>query len=174
MQSKVLKITLSALILCCGLMPCGAVFAGKLVNGNYYCVGSDGKVDTSAPATVNSDGTFTCPDGSVHDHAYEHRSNSSGGETSGGLPNTAIINLSGCTQNPVICVVELGMNIMSVVAGILVVIGIVVVGIQYMTAGGNEAQLTKAKRRMLEIVIGAVLYACLYPLAHWFLGGSFI
>ena len=45
-------------------------------------------------------------------------------------------------------------NIMSVGIGILAVIGITVVGIQYLTAGGNEEQTRKAKRRIFEIVIG--------------------
>ena len=53
-------------------------------------------------------------------------------------------------------------DIMSVCIGILGVIGITIVGIQYLTAAGNEEQTRKAKRRMFEIVIGIVAYVILY------------
>ncbi|MBQ3292997.1 hypothetical protein IJG93_01645 [Candidatus Saccharibacteria bacterium] len=69
------------------------------------------------------------------------------------------------------CVVKLVANIMSVVIGIAGVIGIVVVGIQYLTAGGNEEQTRKAKRRLFEIVIGIAVYALAYGLLSWLLPG---
>ena len=50
---------------------------------------------------------------------------------------------------------------MSIGVGVLGVIGITVVGIQYLTAGGNEEKTRKAKRRLLEIVIGIVVYVLL-------------
>lgn len=59
-------------------------------------------------------------------------------------------------------VVELIVEIMSVGVGILGVIGISIVGIQYLTAGGNEERARKSKRRMLEIVIGLAAYAVMY------------
>ena len=71
----------------------------------------------------------------------------------------------------IICVVKLVANIMSVLIGIVGVIGIVVVGIQYLTAGGNEEQTRKAKRRLLEIVVGIGVYALAYGLLNWLLPG---
>ena len=64
-------------------------------------------------------------------------------------------------------ILELVLDIFSVVVGILAVIGITIVGIQYLTAGGSEEKTRKAKRRMLEIVIGIVLYVLLYALLKW-------
>ena len=64
-------------------------------------------------------------------------------------------------------VVRLVVDVMSVGVGILGVIGISIVGIQYLTAGGNEEQTRKAKRRMYEIVLGLVLYAALYAVLKW-------
>ena len=58
-------------------------------------------------------------------------------------------------------------ELFSVGVGILGVIGITVVGIQYMTAGGNEEKTRKAKRRMFEIVIGLVAYAMLFGFIQW-------
>lgn len=63
------------------------------------------------------------------------------------------------------------MTFMMVGIGILAVIGIMVFGIQYMTAAGNEAATTKAKRRMLEIVIGVAAYVLLYAVLSWLVPG---
>ena len=67
------------------------------------------------------------------------------------------------------CIVRLVIDILSILIGIAGVIGIVIVGIQYLTAGGNEEQTRKAKRRLFEIVIGLVAYAAAYALLAWLL-----
>lgn len=64
------------------------------------------------------------------------------------------------------------LDIMTTGIGILGVIGIIVVGIQYLTGGGNETQTQKAKRRMVEIVIGLAAFAILYSLLQWLLPGG--
>ncbi|MBR3180420.1 hypothetical protein IKF57_02750 [Candidatus Saccharibacteria bacterium] len=69
------------------------------------------------------------------------------------------------------CVILLVVDILSILIGIAGVIGIVVVGIQYLTAGGNEEQTRKAKRRLFEIVIGIAVYALAYSLLKWLLPG---
>lgn len=58
-------------------------------------------------------------------------------------------------------------NILSVAIGILAAIGVAIVGIQYLTAGGNEEKLRKSKRRMFEIVIGIAVYVLIYALLVW-------
>lgn len=68
-------------------------------------------------------------------------------------------------------ILQLVVNILSVGIGVLAVIGIVVVGIQYLTAGGNEEQTRKAKRRLLEIVIGVAAYILIYAILRWLLPG---
>ena len=67
------------------------------------------------------------------------------------------------------CIVLLVADILSVLIGTVGVIGIVVVGIQYLTAGGNEEQTRKAKRRLFEIVIGIIAYVLVYALLKWLL-----
>lgn len=69
----------------------------------------------------------------------------------------------------IICIINLVVDIMTVGVGILSVIGITVVGIQYLTAGGSEERTKKAKRRLLEIVIGVGLYVVLYVVLKWLL-----
>ncbi len=62
---------------------------------------------------------------------------------------------------------NLVVDIMTIGIGILGVIGITIVGIQYLTAGGSEEKTRKAKRRMFEIVIGLVAYVVLYAFVKW-------
>ena len=62
-------------------------------------------------------------------------------------------------------------NVLGVGVGVLGVLGITVVGIQYLTAGGNEEQTRTAKRRIIEIVIGLAIYAIAYWILRWLLPG---
>lgn len=74
----------------------------------------------------------------------------------------------------VFMILNLIVDILSFGVGIAGVIGITIVGIQYLTAKGNEQQVAKAKRRMFEIVIGIVSYAAIWGILNWALpGGSF-
>ena len=78
-------------------------------------------------------------------------------------------NLIQCDENedPVCHILELIVEIMSIGIGILGVIGIVVSGIQYLTAGGNEEKTRKSKRRLFELVIGLALFAALAAVVNW-------
>lgn len=90
-----------------------------------------------------------------------------------GCVSTAILGSGGCVcdnnGSSVIRILGLVVDIMSIGIGILGVIGITIVGIQYLTAGGSEEKTRKAKRRMFEIVIGIVAYVLLYWFLKWLL-----
>ena len=62
-------------------------------------------------------------------------------------------------------------DIMSVGVGILGVIGISIFGVQYLTAGGNEDKVRKARHRIFEIVLGLAIYAVVYYVLRWLLPG---
>ena len=53
--------------------------------------------------------------------------------------------------------------------GVAAIIGIVVCGINYLTAKGNVNQTAKAKHRFVQIVIGLALYATLWALLNFLL-----
>lgn len=72
----------------------------------------------------------------------------------------------------IIHIIALVVNILTVGIGVVGTIGIVISGLQYLTAGGNEEQTRKAKRRIFEIVIGFAAYAVIY-LALYFLLPNF-
>ena len=65
-------------------------------------------------------------------------------------------------ENGIDHILNLVVDIMTIGVGILGVVGISVVGIQYLTAGGSEEKTRKAKRRLFEIIIGLVVYAIFY------------
>jgi hypothetical protein len=67
----------------------------------------------------------------------------------------------------ILSILNLVVDIMTIGIGILGVIGISVTGIQYLTAGGSEEKTRKAKRRMLEIVIGLAAYVLIYSVLKW-------
>ena len=78
-------------------------------------------------------------------------------------PDCAILD---CSQG-INGVLNLVVNILTIGVGILGVVGITIVGIQYLTAGGNEEKTRTAKRRLFEIVIGLAVYAVMYALLNW-------
>lgn len=119
-----------------------------------------------APAT--SVFAITCPDGK---QAY---TDSNGIEKCGKCVDTSILGSGGqmCddgTGSSVIDILTIVLNVMTIGIGIIGAIGITIVGIQYMTAGDNEEQVRKSKRRMFEIVIGFAAYILIYALLQWLL-----
>ncbi len=96
-------------------------------------------------------------------------------ELKNGCVSTSILE-GGCScdsgnGDSVIHILDLVVDIMTIGIGILGVIGITIVGIQYLTAGGNEEKTRKAKRRMFEIVIGLVAYVVIYAFLKWLMPG---
>lgn len=82
---------------------------------------------------------------------------------------TSIIECSDTGAGSIRELLRLVINITTAGISILAVIGITIMGIQYLTAGGNEQQATKAKRRLYEIIIGLAVYVLLFGIAQWLL-----
>lgn len=51
--------------------------------------------------------------------------------------------------------------------GAAAVVGVVWAGILYLTARDNEAQVAKAKTRLVEVAIGLIAWAMLFTLLQW-------
>lgn len=71
----------------------------------------------------------------------------------------------------VMAILNIVVNIFTVAIGILAAVGIAITGTQYLTAGPNEEKTRKAKRRLIEIVIGVAAYVLIYSLLVWLLPG---
>ena len=90
-----------------------------------------------------------------------------------GAVDTAILKNCGSKDGGegVICILDLVLDIMTIGVGILGVVAISIVGIQYLTAGDSEEKVRTAKRRLFEIVIGLAAYAVVYALLTWLVPG---
>lgn len=69
-------------------------------------------------------------------------------------------------------ILKLLLNILVYGMGAAAVFGVVIVGIQYMTARDDVAQVAKAKKRLIEIVIGLVAWALMYMVLNWLVPGG--
>lgn len=91
-----------------------------------------------------------------------------------GGAHTAIINCDdddGTGKVGVCHLLNFVIETMTIGIGILGVLGITITGVQYLTAGGNEEQVKKAKRRLVEVVIGVAMYVLIGGLIQWFIPG---
>ena len=64
-------------------------------------------------------------------------------------------------------VFDLIINLLTVVAGVLAVVSISVVGVQYLMAGRSEIKAKKSKKRMFEIIIGFTAFALMTVILKW-------
>lgn len=98
---------------------------------------------------------------------------SSNSDGSSDKPKTAILTECGGADKGngegIMCLLTFTVDILTIVVGTLAFIGITVCGIQYLTAGGNEEQVKKAKRRIFEIVIGLAAFLLINVILHWLL-----
>lgn len=83
-------------------------------------------------------------------------------------------NIFGCVEDndkggAMFKILEIVLTVLTYGVGIGGVLGIVISGIQYLTARDNEAQAAKARRRILEVVIGLIVYAVMYIVLNFLL-----
>ena len=63
------------------------------------------------------------------------------------------------------------LNIVLYGLGAAATIGVVIAGIQYLTARDNEAQVAAAKKRLVEVVIGLVAWAAMFTVLRLLIPG---
>ena len=91
-------------------------------------------------------------------------------ECSGGVATTILGN-GGCYTGGIWGILGLAIDILTIGIGAAAVVGIVISGIQYMTATGDPAKVTKAKNRIFQILIGIVVLGVFYGLMRWLVPG---
>lgn len=73
------------------------------------------------------------------------------------------------------CIKELLFLILKILVyglGAAATVGVVIAGIQYMTARDNESQVAAAKQRLLNIVIGLIAWAVMWTVMNWLIPGG--
>ena len=83
-------------------------------------------------------------------------------------PSTSILDPSLDVQG----ILSLVLKILMYGLGAAAVLGVVIAGIIYMTARDNPQQVAVAKKRLIDIVIGLVVWAIMYTLLSWLVPGS--
>lgn len=69
-------------------------------------------------------------------------------------------------------ILKLVLNILVYGIGVVAVIGVVIAGILYLAARDNEAQVATAKRRLIEISIGLVIWVAMWSLLNFLVPGG--
>ena len=90
---------------------------------------------------------------------------------------TSVLGENGCMEgtedgSAIFSVLNVVLTVLTYGVGIAGTIGIVIVGIQYMTAKDNAAQMAAAKTRLIAIVIGLAAYAVMWGFLQWLLPGG--
>lgn len=78
----------------------------------------------------------------------------------------------GCDGEGIFFILKLILTVMTYGVGILATIGFVVSGYQYLTAKDDVSKVQKAKDRMVQIVIGLVVYAVMWSALQFLLPGG--
>lgn len=118
-----------------------------------------GVATIATPAPTMADG----PSG----HSQTSHSSSSSSAKTAILTTCADDNGNG---DGILCLLGQGLEILSYIVGALGFAALVFVGFQYLTAGDNEEQIKKAKRRIVEIVIGVALFLLANVIVQWLTG----
>ena len=56
--------------------------------------------------------------------------------------------------------------------GIAATLGLVISGMQYIAARDSIEQMTKARRRIINIIIGLAIYAAMWGILNWLIPGG--
>ena len=125
--------------------------------------GRDGTQKTGLDDGAENDSKNSSSSGGKASDNTSNGNNDSTGTSSGGSAETIILN-----SNTIEDVLRLVMDVASIGVPIVGVVGIGWMGLEYLMAGGDEAKTRKAKQRLIEIVIGLVIYAVLFAIAKFF------
>lgn len=72
----------------------------------------------------------------------------------------------------IVMVLGIVVDVLTFGIGVAATIGLVLSGVQYLTAGDNAGQIQKAKTRIFHIVIGLVIYAVFFGIIQFLLPGG--
>ncbi|MBR3319263.1 hypothetical protein IKG06_02020 [Candidatus Saccharibacteria bacterium] len=92
-------------------------------------------------------------------------------EESNECVKTAILGSGGCYSGGIWGILGIAIDVLTVGIGAAAVIGVIISGIQYMTASGEPAAIAKAKNRLIQIAIGVLVYGTFYGLMRWLVPG---
>lgn len=165
-------------------------------NNSYYCIKSRGTLDSTPTNTVlpsngggssddsSSGGGSDASSGSDYDSVNSGSGTTWVTDNSGaykdskecddGKVKTNFFGNDQCIdgQDGIFMVLNVLLSVLTWGIGIAGTLGIVISGIQYMTAKDDPVQMTKAKNRLIQIIIGLAIYAVMWAFLQWLLPGG--
>ena len=160
--------------------------AVKVIGNYYYCT-----IDVQTHGSQgNSDGGGRGTDTSGYESSSSGYGTAEGTSTGivGSQSNVGAATDNGCGgegvktnlfgdgcisgEDGIFMVLNVILQVLTWGVGIAGTLGIVITGIQYMTAKDNAAQMEKAKHRLIQIVIGLAVYAVMWAFLQWLLPGG--
>lgn len=94
-------------------------------------------------------------------------------DSSGNSFETSILDICpGNNGEGIFDILGLGLSIVTYGVGAAAVIGVIISAYQYITARDNAAQVAKAKNRILQIVIGLVIWVLIWGILQFLLPGG--
>ncbi|MBP5674989.1 hypothetical protein J6W91_01520 [Candidatus Saccharibacteria bacterium] len=86
--------------------------------------------------------------------------------------STAIIDCNSSDSNALFDVLGIGLQIITYGVGSAAVIGVIIAAYQYITARDNPQKVAVAKNRLLQIVIGLVIWVMIWAILQFLLPGG--
>ncbi|MBR1802057.1 hypothetical protein IJ768_02405 [Candidatus Saccharibacteria bacterium] len=90
-------------------------------------------------------------------------------------PKTAILNVTGCGNGDALFqLLGIALNVVTYGVGAAAVIGVIIAGYQYMSARDNAGQVAAAKNRLLQVIIGLVIWVFFWGVLQFLLPGGLL
>lgn len=158
------------------LIPFTATTSGGTDDNNSNSSGSSSSGSSSSSGGSSSDASGGDYDSSNGSSGMIGNSSNAGATTDNGCGGNGVnTNLfGGCVdgENGIFTVLNVILQVLTWGIGIAGTLGIVITGVQYMTARDDPVQMTKAKNRLIQIVIGLAVYAVMWAFLQWILPGG--
>ncbi len=130
-----------------------------------------GTTNTGTTNTSTTNTGTTTNNGDTSGLRLGYKADGEGGDCAG--VDTAIIKCnSGSGGGALFEVLSIILNVVTYGVGAAAIIGVIITGYQYMTARDNSAQVAKAKNRLLQIVIGLVIWVFFWGILQFLLPGG--
>ena len=79
-----------------------------------------------------------------------------------------------CDGGAIFKIVAFFLKLISAGVLVLAVIGIIICGVMIMSAGSSPDRVAKGKRRLIEIIVGIIIYALLFTIANFIIPGGVV
>jgi len=133
------------------------------LSGYDHPLGADGKTPTSDCAAIKT--AKGCPSGKVD--PTDHTKCVEVGNECNGLSQDECL-----ASDPIVHDLNLVVNFLSALVGVVVLAVIVLGGIQYSMAGDNPSAVTAAKQRIINGLIALVAFLLMFSFLQWLIPGG--